>query len=341
VSKTTVPRRVRVEPGVYRRPDGQLEIGWRDAEGKQRWRKVDGRLKAARTALAEEHARRGRGENVAADPRLRFDGAADAWWIARALTLAENTQNAYGAALRHLRREFGRRRMTTITVTDIAAYIAKKRAAGLKGWTIRGHLTVVSAVFRYSIRHLGVRAQNPVALLDQIERPSTDDEKPKRILSADDLAALIASVEDEYVELFELAAETGMRLSEVLAVQWHEFELDPELASIDIRFQLSRARRGRPARRVKLKTRRSKRVLEITPNLARRLLARKLVGAHSAPNDYVFSTRDGVPLDHRNIGGPSLGPSRRRDSAPSSMAAAPSPCRRRPSTRCAIRTPVA
>ena len=68
-SKHTTPaRRVRVEPGIYRRRDGKLEIGWRDASGKQKWRGPFKGLKVARAALATEHARRARGEKVADDP---------------------------------------------------------------------------------------------------------------------------------------------------------------------------------------------------------------------------------------------------------------------------------
>lgn len=178
MSKVTAPRRRRVEPGIYQRADGAYEIGWRDAQGKQRWKEVDGRLKAARAALATEHARRGRGELVAADPRLTFDRGADAWWEARVLKLAENTREAYGASLRHLRKEFGPRRMTTIDASAVARYISTKQAEGLKGWTIRGQMTVMSSVYTYAGRHLGLVAQCPVALLDRVERPSTDDEKP-------------------------------------------------------------------------------------------------------------------------------------------------------------------
>ena len=32
------PRRVRVERNVYRRPDGRLEVGYRDSASKQRWK---------------------------------------------------------------------------------------------------------------------------------------------------------------------------------------------------------------------------------------------------------------------------------------------------------------
>lgn len=37
-----------IEPGVYRRPDGALEIGWRDETGRQRWRVVHEGIAAAR-----------------------------------------------------------------------------------------------------------------------------------------------------------------------------------------------------------------------------------------------------------------------------------------------------
>jgi hypothetical protein len=55
------PPRSRVERDIYRRPDGKLEIGYRDSAGKQRWKVVEGGITAARaerdTILA---ARKGR-----------------------------------------------------------------------------------------------------------------------------------------------------------------------------------------------------------------------------------------------------------------------------------------
>jgi hypothetical protein len=47
------PRRERVERNIYRRSDGKLEIGFRDSDGKQRWQKVEGGIRAARTELAD------------------------------------------------------------------------------------------------------------------------------------------------------------------------------------------------------------------------------------------------------------------------------------------------
>jgi integrase len=300
MSTPKASRRTRFESGVYTRitKDGKtvFEIGWRDAQGKQRWRIIDGGISAARAALTAEKARRARGEKVTADPRLKFNAAADAWWAARAVRLRPATQNAYSAGLKHLRAEFGNRRMADITVTDVAAFITTQKVSGFKGWTIKGHLTVLGSIFTYSARHLGFVGTNPVSLLDKTERPSTDDEKPKRILTPAELAALLAAVEEPYQLLFDLAAETGVRLGEALGLTWQNVDLDG--AAIHITHQLDR-----DGRLVAPKTARSVRWIEITSALTHKLRTHKLAATYSQPQDFVSSTRIGTPHDHRNVGG--------------------------------------
>jgi integrase len=316
------PRRINVEAGIYKRPDDRLEIGWRDAQGKQRWRVVEGGgIKAARAALATEHVKRARGERVASDPRLTFNAAADAWWEARVVKLRPATQNAYGAALKHLRDHFGKQRMTHVTPTDVAKYVHKKQtepraarpiatakkptAAGqktkekvepLKGWTIKGQMTVLSSVFTYAARHLGLTAQNPVALLDSVERPNSDDEKSKRVMNGAELNRLLASVDERYRLIFDTTAETGCRLGEVLGLAWENVHLDEQ--TIEFTHQLDRK-----AKRVPLKTKRSRRVLEVTPDLIGKLREHKIAAVHTAPQNLVFTTRTESGHDHRNIGG--------------------------------------
>lgn len=294
MSNATAPRRVRVERGIYKRPDGVYEIGWRDAAGKLHWSKVDGGIKVARAALAAEHARRARGEASPADPRLTFNDAADAWLEARVSRLRPGTRRAYGVALKHLREHFGSQRMSRITTTQVAAYVASKDT--LKGWTIKGHLTVLSAVFRYAIRHLGVTTPNPVALLDTVERPSTEDEKPKRILDADELGRLIEAVPSKHRLIFRVAAETGCRLAEALGLAWQDIDLKRQTITFDC--QLNRA-----GQRVKLKTARSRRTLEVTPALIGELRKHKLASEKTSPDALVFVRRTGHGHDHRNIGG--------------------------------------
>ena len=295
----STPRRVRVERGIYKRAgtDGkdQFEIGYRDAQQTQRWQRVDGGIMAARAALAEAHSARGRRERVG-DPNLRFEEAAQAWWDNRVVKLRPATQSAYSAALKHLRARFGKERLSDISPADVAAYVTSRESQGAKGWTIKGELTPLSGIFRYAARHLGFAGTSPVAVLDKVERPSTDDQKPKRVLSAEQLQRLIGAVDDYYRLLFELAAETGARLSEVLGLVWGEVDLDQQ--TVHITSQLDRL-----GTRAPLKTRRSDRYLEITPQLTAKLQAAKLAAFRSTDHDFVFVSRAGTPHDHRNIGG--------------------------------------
>lgn len=290
------PRRVRVERGIYQRQDGTFEIGWRDAQKIQKWKTVSGGIKAARAALAEEHARRARGERVAADPRLTFDSAATVWWDARVVNLRPSTQSAYSGCLKHLREHFGRTRLTNITATDVAKYVQLKKGEGLKGSTIRGHLTALGSVFAYSARHLGFVGINPVTLLDRVERPSRDDARAHRVLTSDESRRLLAAVDPYYRLIFELAAETGGRLGEVLGLEWQHIDFEGD----SIHFVQQLDRKGNRAR---LKTSRSRRWVEVTPGLTARLRELRVSSPASTDNDLVFVSRTGTALDHRNVAG--------------------------------------
>jgi len=153
-----------------------------------------------------------------------------------------------------------------------------------------------SSVFTYAARHLGHAGTNPVSLLDRVERPSSDDEKPKRILTGEELAHLLGALDDGYRALFDVAAETGARLAETLGLIWEEVDLDAE--TVTFTHQLDRK-----GQRQRLKTKRSRRCLEVTPGLVSKLRAYKLASPCSSPHDLVFASRAGTGLDHRNIGG--------------------------------------
>lgn len=55
-----------------------------------------------------------------------------------------------------------------------------------------------------------------------------------------------------------------------------------------------------------LKTKRSRRWVEVTPRLASKLREHKIASPNSGPHDLVFTTREGTPHDHRSIGGRTL-----------------------------------
>jgi integrase len=284
-------RRTRVEPGIYTRPDGRYEIGYRDAQGKQRWRVVDGGIIAARKQLTAAKAKRDRGDRIAADPRLTFDAAADAWLEARVARLRPATQSTYADRLKHLRKRFGRAKLASITPDEVARYIAELERAGVAGWTQRGRLAVLSGVFNYAGRHLGHVGGNPCRLLDQVERPSVDDQREHRILTRDQLDAMLAAADDHHRLLLATAVQTGARKGEVLGLIW----ADVDVQGRTIRFERQLDRQGN---RSELKTKRSRRTVAITPDLAAQLAAHRLA-AGVRDRELVFVRRDGTPYGHR------------------------------------------
>lgn len=129
---------------------------------------------------------------------------------------------------------------------------------------------------------------------------TSSDQREKRILSGEELARLIDAVDDEYRLLVEFASATGCRLGEVLGLRWHGVDLDG--GCVHISHQLDRGGQW-----VDLKTARSRRTIELPASLVSKLRRLKLSSAFSDDHDYVFVSREGTGLDHRNIGGRVLG----------------------------------
>ena len=84
-----------------------------------------------------------------------------------------------------------------------------------------------------------------------------------------------------------------------LGLIWDDIDL--ARGAIHVRAQLSRARRGTPARRVPTKTRTSMRQIPLSPQLEAMLREHHHGSAFKAGGDWVFQTRNGTPLSQRNV----------------------------------------
>lgn len=302
MSKTSRGRRERVEPNIYKRTSASghivFEVGYRDSTGRQRWRTVDGGIRAARVVRDDLLARRGRGERVQPNPRLRFEDAAKAWLTDQVAALRPATQDIYRNAIdNHLDPRWGRRRLEAITVDDVARLVHELRGEGKSEWTISGVLKAANRVFRFARRRLDWHGDSPVAELDASERPSTGGSERRRIYQGDELAQTLAAATDPYKTLFALASVTGARLSECLGLVWDEVSItDLDDAEVRFRFQVDRQGKRQP-----LKTEESRRTVEIPRALASMLNALYLDSRHQDPTDFVFATATGRPIQQRNV----------------------------------------
>lgn len=276
------------------------EVGYRDNEGKQRWRIVHGDLATAEAVRDELIGRRRRGERIPSS-KTTFGEVAAAWFEAQT-SIRPGTRDRYEVAMRvHVLPRFENRPIGRITEDDISDLIrdlldgrdARRRPRrALTPWGVRAVLTPLSRVFSFAIRR-GFASSNPVRGLERGERPSVG-KRELRILSTEEVNRLLDAC-DETTEVFvALSAFTGARLSEVLGLRWDDVDLDA--GSIRIRRQLSR-----DGRLVEPKTDAAKREVVVMPSLANLLRQHRLRLPFSVDTDFVFSTAKRTPLDQSNV----------------------------------------
>src|SRR5581483_7680933 len=199
-ARARLPRRrpVKRHPGIYYRPrpNGKVgppyEISYLDSTGKRRWEVIHTNLEAAEARRAELRLSRRRGERIEPCRQTFNDYASE--WLQRQDARPRTLESYHWALNNHLVPYFGRQRLSDITSDDIAAYISHMRGKGLKGWTITSSLRPLSIILGQAARK-GRIPSNPINQLERGERPRHDDERPKRILSLEEMHALTAATE--------------------------------------------------------------------------------------------------------------------------------------------------
>ena len=287
-----------MERNIYRRGTGVFEVGFRDAAGKQRWRTVTGGITAARALRDELVARRNRGEQVVHSSSLRFADVAGKWLEGPVGDLRPRTGECYRNALeRHLLPRFGTRRLDRITPDDLAELVRDLRQQGLSESTSSIAIGVTNRVYRFAARRLGWSGANPVSLMLSSERPKPSQSQRRRIFEGAELEQTVGAAAEPWRTLFTLAALTGARVSELLALTWADVRLaEPDDAEVEFAWQVDRKGERRPT-----KTDGSARTVPIPRELAMILVRHKLAARFAQPEHFVFSTRTGGPLRQRNV----------------------------------------
>jgi integrase len=108
-------------------------------------------------------------------------------------------------------------RLREIRPADIESYLCTRR--GGKGPTRNRELSTLSGVFRYA-QDIGVVRRNPTKDV----RRASEPQSPLRLVSASDQQRLIDAVQQPYRLLVLLGLETGMRLGEMLRLEWCDID---------------------------------------------------------------------------------------------------------------------
>jgi integrase len=138
---------------------------------------------------------------------------------------------------------------------------------------------IMSAIFKHAMRHEWAD-KNPISLV----RQSAKREVIPAVLDLTEISALLSTLEHPFRQMVFLAAATGLRASELLALQWGDIRFD----SLEICLS-----RGVVHQVIgDLKTEASRKPLPLDPDLAQSLLVWRRVSPFNREADWVFASPD-------------------------------------------------
>jgi integrase len=160
---------------------------------------------------------------------------------------------------------------------------------------------VLHAAFRSAVRWQALAA-NPS---DGVTAPRVEQAR-LRVPTPKEVAALFAKVNSDYRTAFAVAAMTGLRRGEVLALRWADVDLTA--AQLRVEGSLQRTRAGLEV--FPPKTERSRRTVTLAPTLVASLQRhhdeqserRAIAGDAWSEGDFVFDRGDGRPTDPDRFG---------------------------------------
>jgi integrase len=261
---------------------------------------VDGGEKQALAKQAELRSRVARGERVA--PRaVRFREAAEDWFESKR-HLRPWTKKSYRSALgRVLLPRFGHLKLGQITPEMLAKLIRELEQQGLSASYIEELLKPLGGTFKYAMRKQQV-TMNPLALLTPDDRPQRKERErfewtPERVNSLLEASQRIAkrpTAQHDYSLMLETAIRTGLRLGELLGLQWRDLDLKQGILYV-------RQQWTRDGAYAEPKTPAAIRQVPLAPEMVRKLAEHKLASDFSDEEEPVFASSSGRPLNHRNV----------------------------------------
>jgi integrase len=294
-------------PGIYKR-GSRYVLSYR-VDGKQKW-------ESART-LADARALRDKRRVAVAEgefhagSNVTFAEYAAEWidrYQGKGRGFRESTREEYRRSLERYALPFfgrlpkSRQKLSAVTPRDVSNFIAwmidaEEQGRELSDSTVRNAFNPVRACFSTAVRENLIRS-NPTRDVALPHRPKVDEndgDHEVRVFTGDELLTALRVVHPKHRTLFRLLAETGLRISEALALQWKHVQVDGAAPEVRVRRAYVRGRFNPP------KSRHGRRDIPLSLALADELRIRRSSAEWCEDDDLVFPSEAGAPIDVHNL----------------------------------------
>jgi integrase len=211
--------------------------------------------------------------------RLTFTELVDRWKAAVVPTLKDSTAANYQYNLeRYLLPSFGSRELNSLARFDVETFLAEKAKKYSRN-TLRGMRASLSGILTWAVANEWV----PKNVCHGVKLPKAGGKTKRIIVTAEQVAWLLARLPEPIATLVLFLAVTGVRVGEAVGIKWSDFDGDV----LHVQRRIYERMEGAP------KTTSSDRYIPIPATLLARL--------HSlGEGEWIFRTSVGTPLDPKN-----------------------------------------
>lgn len=231
-----------------------------------------------------------------------FETYANTWLTDGEANRKASTHRFYGFNLKlHIIPTLKSQPIGSVRRADCRKVLAECRKKKLRIGSLQGVQRTLSAVLSQAVED-GILPANPAFRMGRHLRKGDEPRREIHPLARGEAQTFLSTIEQHWPDLYAFflcALRTGMRLGELLAVQWGDVDFTNRF--IEVQRNLVSGKLTTPKntnrRRVDMSA-------HLTETFERRLVAAKaaaLKAGKSEPLPWVFTNRDGEPLDGDNL----------------------------------------
>jgi integrase len=219
------------------------------------------------------------------------------WKPNAVLALKNSSMRIYSYQLeRHILSTLGELPVRDLGIAHVEACLSKLKQKGHASSTLRSVRATFATVLRSAVKR-GYLEKNPA---HGVVIREGDSKKERRFYSVDQVRMLLGVLTEPCASVVAVAVLTGMRIGEILALRWKRIDL--------LNGTLEVAENYSSGEFVSPKTKSGQRVIPISSALRRVLENQHERMNPTSPEELVFRTPSGTPLNDKNLYNRELAP---------------------------------